>query len=82
MHDNVDREGFKQTGHRGPIADVQIVMGKAPAGGFELAADGCGVAAGTEKVRAHVVVDAMHVRALRIEKPDRFGPDQPAAARH
>ena len=63
------------------VADVDVVVRVALAGGFEALTIPGGVAAGSEEVSTHVVVHAVHVEAQTVEELDGLRADQPSATR-
>lgn len=69
-------QGFEERGDRLAIADVEFVVVKIFVRGEQAALIPAGVAARTEKVRAHVVVHAMHFPAKAAEMRDDFRSDE------
>ena len=74
------RAAPQQRVDRRPVADVEVVVRVALAGGLEALAVPRRVAAGPEEVGPHVVVDAVHVEAEAVEELHRLGADEPGAA--
>lgn len=82
MNDEVDRNFLEEPEHARAIANVDLVMLERLARREQLIAIRARVTAGTEKVHAHVVVDAVDGMTLRAEIAHGFRPDESAAARN
>jgi hypothetical protein len=80
VNDEVEFLFVEQVGDGGAVADVEGLVAEAFAGFFQPLAIPGGVALGTEKIGAHVVVDAEDVEAKVVKEDDGFGSDEAAAA--
>jgi hypothetical protein len=78
MHDERDGPAVfgEERVHALAVADVQRAMAKARQRRVQLPGVPFRGSLGAEEVGAHVVVDAHHVEALRMEKPRGFAADQ------
>ena len=80
MHDHVRPDLFQTAQHRRPVPYIEFVMGKSLMSFAQPLLVPARIALHTEKVRAHIVVDAVNPPAQTAEMRDYFRADQPGAA--